>query len=233
MKSWEFISQALSEPFRIHVVDFRTGRYIYEKRVALALAYADPREYQHRLDEVVGMSNWNVEYRPLGEPITTEYLDKEKNVRHKTSGAIIARLSITNPETGQTIVREEVGESDNIGNSFYPTASAQAFKRACAAFGLGRYLYNLPQRYYPTKYGENGELTFANIDQIRQEMLMSSDGINPETVRRAEERVLRMMYQAMSLPGFELPEIGVTEMSYYDLVEYGRKIKELLQQHPQ
>jgi hypothetical protein len=229
MKSWEFISSALSEPFRIPLVSFRVGNESKsDKNMRMALAYADPREYQNRLDEVVGMGNWNVEYRALGEPITSSYTVREE-VRTKTSGAIIARLSIIHPETGQTLVREEVGESDNIGNSFYPTASAQAFKRACAAFGLGRYLYNLPERYYPTRWDSYAnKFVFQDIELVRKELLMDSSH-SPETIRRMEERVIRLMYQTMKHEKFEMPPISITEMNYQDLIDYGVKLKELAQ----
>ena len=44
-------------------------------------------------------------------------------------------------------MREDVGECDARDENAATTAVAQAFKRACAAFGLGRYLYNLPQAW--------------------------------------------------------------------------------------
>lgn len=89
---------------------------------ALALAYADVRAYMNRLDEVCG-SEWSVAYEPWG------------------NDRLICRLTIggiTRSSTGETTNESERSE---IGGT---VAEAQAFKRACAMFGLGRYLYNLP-----------------------------------------------------------------------------------------
>jgi hypothetical protein len=93
-----------------------------EKRRALALAYVDARHYQARLDAVVGPNGWQVAYRPWGER------------------AVICALTILG------ITREDVGEAEKGDPNQATSAAMQAFKRACAAFGLGRYLYtDLPQ----------------------------------------------------------------------------------------
>ncbi len=76
-------------------------------------------EIQERLDEVCGLG-WAVTYSPWG------------------NDRIICHLTING------ITRSSTGESDGqserseIGGT---AAEAQAFKRACSAFGLGRYLY--------------------------------------------------------------------------------------------
>ena len=46
-------------------------------------------------------------------------------------------------------VREDVGEARAEDANTMTSAAAQAFKRACAKFGLGRYLYHLPQTWAP------------------------------------------------------------------------------------
>jgi hypothetical protein len=44
------------------------------------------------------------------------------------------------------VTREDVGEAEKGDPNQATSAAMQAFKRACAAFGLGRYLYtDLPQ----------------------------------------------------------------------------------------
>ena len=96
------------------------------------------RAYQARLDEVVGPDGWSVGYRTLGDR------------------AVICRLTVLG------IAREDVGEADpetcsgpRSGNAnAWTSAVAQSFKRACASFGLGRYLYSLPRlwaEYDPQK----------------------------------------------------------------------------------
>lgn len=110
----------LRKPFHPSQITWKPGVVRGER--ALALAYADLRAYMNRLDEVCG-SNWSVTYEPWGED------------------RIICRLTIlgvTRSSTGETTNESERSE---IGGT---VAEAQAFKRACAMFGLGRYLYTLP-----------------------------------------------------------------------------------------
>lgn len=88
----------------------------------MALAYGDLRAYQDRLDELCGL-DWSVDYLPW------------------EGGRIIARLTIAGvmrASTGEMSATEAKG--DNGGT----VAEAQAFKRAAAMFGLGRFLYDLP-----------------------------------------------------------------------------------------
>lgn len=110
----------LRKPFHPSAITWKPGAVKGDR--ALALAYGDLRAYMNRLDEVCG-SDWSVAYEPWGDD------------------RIICRLTIadvTRSSTGETNAESERSE---IGGT---VAEAQAFKRACAMFGLGRYLYNLP-----------------------------------------------------------------------------------------
>lgn len=111
----------LRKPFHPSHVTWKPGSVNKEGTKALALAYADLRAYQNRLDEVCGI-DWSVTYTPWGERI----------VCHLTI------QGITRSSTGEPDAQSE--RSEIAGTS----AEAQAFKRACAMFGLGRYLYQLP-----------------------------------------------------------------------------------------
>lgn len=118
----ESLHVALSAPFPEELVELKPGAVAEEKRRALALAYVDARHYQARLDAVVGPANWSVAYRPWGER------------------AVICALTVLG------VTREDVGEAEKGDPNQATSAAMQAFKRACAAFGLGRYLYtDLPQ----------------------------------------------------------------------------------------
>lgn len=115
------ILKELSKPFHPSHITWKPGVFNRDKNKALALAYADLRAYQNRLDEVCGM-NWSVSYTPWGDRI----------VCHLTINGV------TRSSTGEPDSQSE--KSEIAGTA----AEAQAFKRACAMFGLGRYLYNLP-----------------------------------------------------------------------------------------
>lgn len=123
------ILDELRRPFHPSHITWKPGAVKGDR--ALAMPYADLRAYMNRLDEVCG-SDWTVEYEPWGED------------------RIICKLTILLPSAGGgqvAVSRSSTGESNKeserseIGGT---VAEAQAFKRAAAMFGLGRYLYNLP-----------------------------------------------------------------------------------------
>lgn len=116
----EQVLDDLRKPFHPSQVTWKPGSVKGER--ALAMPYADLRAYMDRLDTVCG-TNWSVAYEPWGE------------------ARIICKLTImgvTRSSTGETTNESERSE---IGGT---VAEAQAFKRASAMFGLGRYLYQLP-----------------------------------------------------------------------------------------
>ena len=115
------ILEQLRKPFHPSAVTWKPGSVNKEGTKGLALAYADLRAYQNRLDEVCGL-DWSVTYTPWGDRI----------VCHLTI------QGITRSSTGEPDSQSE--RSEIAGTS----AEAQAFKRACAMFSLGRYLYQLP-----------------------------------------------------------------------------------------
>lgn len=171
--------QRLTDHFDVKDVDFKPQTFSKAGDKALAIAFVDPRRYQERLDEVVGIQNWSVEYRAIGETSTIEKPNAPAQIR----AACVARITIFDPSTGRTIVREEVGEFDGAGMAMYPTASAQAFKRACVTLGLGRYLYDLPQTWALV---ENRRITDAEIARMRA-MLAKMSG-NSQTSQTTPQK---------------------------------------------
>lgn len=111
----------LLKPFHPSAIEWKPGAANKEGTRAIAMPYADLRAYQNRLDEVCGL-DWSVTYTPWGD-------------------RIVCHLTING------VTRSSVGEADSQSerNEIAGTAAeAQAFKRACAMFGLGRYLYGFP-----------------------------------------------------------------------------------------
>lgn len=120
-KTLEELRQALSQPFHPTEVYWKPGSVNKEGTKALALAYATVRAYQNRLDAICG-ADWSVTYLPWGDRI----------ICNLTIGGV------TRASTGEADSQQE--RSEIAGTS----AEAQAFKRACAMWNLGRYLYHLP-----------------------------------------------------------------------------------------
>lgn len=110
----------LAQPFEPKHLTWKPGAT--KANSCMALAYADLRAYMERLDEVVGM-DWGCAYEPWGE------------------NRLVARLTIAGITRSSTGEMSASGESSGNGGTI---AEAQAFKRACSMFGLGRYLYELP-----------------------------------------------------------------------------------------
>jgi len=120
MKTLAQVQEALLTPFPIEVIELKPGATNRERTQAMAMAYADSRVYQERLDEVVGPEGWQSDYVI-------------------TDRGILCRLTILG------VTKCDVGDyKEDEGKNILTTAAAQAFKRACSAFGLGRYLYSLP-----------------------------------------------------------------------------------------
>jgi hypothetical protein len=119
------IHEKLCKPFPLWAIEVKPGATTKDKTRALALAYVDPRVYFTRLDRLAGPCNWQVEYRPISDR------------------AVLCRLTVLG------VVREDIGECDQGDPNQATSAAMQAFKRACAAFGMGRYLYSLPQIWTP------------------------------------------------------------------------------------
>lgn len=155
------ILRDLSKPFHPARITWRPGALTETKEKALALAYADLRAYQDRLDEVCGL-DWSVSYTPWGE-------------------RIICHLTISG------ITRSSTGEADSEAerSEIAGTATeAQAFKRACAMFGLGRYLYNLPTLWvdYDADHGRFTDKAKARLNGvIAQHYQRFLDGQQEET----------------------------------------------------
>lgn len=116
---WNTLYQQLSEPFAAHDIKYRAGATNRDKTKAIALAYAEPRTYEDRLNQLAP-GDWQVEFTPWGD------------------NRIICHLTI------HGITRSSTGEAGDSSPDIAGTsAEAQAFKRACTKFGLGRYLYSL------------------------------------------------------------------------------------------
>jgi hypothetical protein len=136
---------ALSRPFPVSEVDIKPGAVRQDETAALALAYADWRAYAERLDAVVGPAGWSIQLIPWG------------NTR------VIARLTLFG------VTKDASGEGDPDDPHAGTIAEAQAKKRACADFGLGRYLYHLP-RIWGEGQGDRKNFRFHDPRRIVERM---------------------------------------------------------------
>jgi hypothetical protein len=115
---------ALAAPFDPSEVKFRPGHVSGNR--ALALPYVDARVVQDRLDDVLGLENWQDTYVPLPD------------------GSVVCELRCR--IGGEWIVKTDVGgpSEQPDGGDRLKAAFSDALKRAAVKFGIGRYLYRLP-----------------------------------------------------------------------------------------
>ena len=134
------LKEALQQPFAPETIGFLPKDIHQEngKTVCLALPYANKRVYEDRLNELV-FGEWSTPYVPpfaqgnkLILPVTVVIL----GVAHTDYGE---EYFTTTGKGGNT------REDENTATEAY----SQAFRRACAQFLLGRYLYDLPKLQLP------------------------------------------------------------------------------------
>ncbi len=123
MSTSENVSR-LKESFSAGEVKWRIGRKYDADRKRLLFLYVDARNCQDRLDEVLGAGCWSSELQIAAMP----------------NGAV-AVCTLTALLEEAVVKRTDCCEIADAADT--KGAASTAFKRACAALGVGRYLYNV------------------------------------------------------------------------------------------
>ena len=122
----------LEVPFDPPVIEWRVTNTAKDKRRGQVIPYGDQRAYTDRLNALVTPAGWTRKYTVH----TSANFQRGKD--QKTVAKIFVTCELTILGLGShSATGEEWADDDNAGTS----AEAQAFKRACSCFGLGRYLY--------------------------------------------------------------------------------------------
>ncbi len=117
------ILNALKRPFDPRQISWRVGATSKDKSKGIALAYLDARDVMRRLDDVFGM-DWQCRYTHADNKTICEI------------GVLIDGVWLWRAGgAGDTDIEAEKG------------AISDAFKRAAVLFGIGRYLYELPNTW--------------------------------------------------------------------------------------
>jgi hypothetical protein len=112
----------LAKPFPVDAIHWRVGATTQDKSKGIALAYIDARNVMDRLDAVIGPENWQCRYPREGEC-----------------------------EIGISFGSEWIWKANGAGPTDFEGEKGQysdAFKRAAVLWGIGRYLYGLPNTWY-------------------------------------------------------------------------------------
>jgi hypothetical protein len=138
----------LREPFDIELLEWKPQVVSKEKDTAIAAVYADTRAYSDRLNEVFGPDGWSesydikfVNFSYTEEPWTKAGEPKQPAVKKESCKMVVTCTLTIGPYGSHSDVGEGEVPDDNVATS----TCAQAFKRACVRFGLGRYLYDFPR----------------------------------------------------------------------------------------
>ena len=125
------IMELLQAPFEATEIEWRVGSTTADKEKGLALAYVTNRAIQNRLDDTFGCFGWKNEFREW-----------------KTTSQICG-ISIWNEEQREWITKWD--GSDDSATEAVKGGLSDSMKRCGYQWGIGRYLYNLPQIWVPLK----------------------------------------------------------------------------------
>lgn len=165
--------QELASEFPESEIEFRPGVVRADDKAtegfsALALAYITARAVMDRLDHVVGQANWRDEYEsaPAGGVMCTLYIRVDD---------------------------EWIGKSDVGTNTEFESEKggvSDAFKRAAVKWGIGRYLYNLPNLWWNVREKEyKGKKTYTFINTPTFKKSSKLDDKRPASVMdKTEEK---------------------------------------------
>src|SRR5580658_8028453 len=130
----------LEVPFDPAQIKWRIMRTSTDGRSGLVLPFADPRAYTDRLNQLFTPTGWTREYTISNVPSLTR-VDRGKVV---VTSKVLVATSVTIKRLGSHVgTGEEWADRENAVTA----ADAQAFKRACSCFGLGRYLYRFEETW--------------------------------------------------------------------------------------
>jgi hypothetical protein len=130
----------LEVPFDPAQIKWRVMRTSDDRRSGAILPFADPRAYTDRLNQLFTPAGWTREYTISTVPSLTR-VDRGKVI--VTSKVLVATAVTISRLGSHTGTGEEWADRENAVTA----ADAQAFKRACSCFGLGRYLYRFEETW--------------------------------------------------------------------------------------
>ena len=131
----------LRRPFTVEAIRFKPQ--VVKDTNAMATFYIDARLAAERLNTVVGPEHWEESYRTLvdGSIMPGHYFPVE---------CTLTVFGITKADVG-------VYQKNAVDSMAWKSAYSDALKRAAVKFGIGVYLYGLPNVWAEIKVGRNGK----------------------------------------------------------------------------
>lgn len=175
----------LKNPFDPKFLKWRVGATNKDKTKGIALAYLDAREIYKRLDDVCGIAGWQNTLKRAGDGFICE-------ISIKIDGEWITKSNAA----GDTRVEALKG------------GSSDALKRAAAAWGIGRYLYYLPNKWVALD-------SYKNLTEIPE----LPDWAIPKRVERWEDVALLEQDMQGSDPVESVHDVNATKEHKQDIIE--------------
>jgi hypothetical protein len=148
---------------------------------AIALAFVTARAIQDRLDEVCGPDNWKNEFIPW------------KN-DHQLCGISI-RIN------GEWVTKWDGAE--NTQTEPLKGGLSSAMKRAAAQWGIGRYLYEIPNQWYPViQKGKRVVFDSNNLPKLPDEFIpkgYKNEGYQIDTTTAEEREILNLQGESKKI----------------------------------
>lgn len=148
------MTRELQQPFPAKDVEWRVSREVRNGQAVHVLAYLTARAIQARLDEVCTPFGWRCSYHTGPD------------------GGVICRLDLLGPNGW--VSKEDGAENTQV--EAVKGGISSALKRAAVAWGIGRYLYDLPRSVvpiqergdHPHKIKATGKWGYWNAPQLPQ-----------------------------------------------------------------
>ena len=158
----ELTLSRLAEPFDESDIYWKPQAISKQTGKGIAAAFADPRVYSDRLSEILGADGWNCSYQlytipPLmPNPVAVVKPDEYKvKLSYRGKILVVATVSIDTLNQSHSGTGESWADDENA----VTIAEAQGFKRASMRFGVGRYLYDLPNDMWCDYDGKTKKFT--------------------------------------------------------------------------
>jgi hypothetical protein len=130
----------LAEPFDPSEIKWRVTHTTQDGSRGAIIAFADPRAYTDRLNQIFTPTGWTRTY----DVSTVSAVSRMKRDKAIQSGKVLVTCTLTIHGLG---CHAGSGEDWADEPNAMTKSEAQAFKRACTCFGLGRYLYNFAEMW--------------------------------------------------------------------------------------
>ena len=130
----------LAVPFHPNDISWRVTNTTQDKSRGCVIPYGDQRAYTDRLNAIFSPAGWTRTY----DVTTLSPVTRVKRDKTIQTGKVIVTCVVSIAGLGAHTGSGEMWADDDNAMT---RAEAQAFKRACSCFGLGRYFYNFAEMW--------------------------------------------------------------------------------------